>query len=187
VVEEGSRRPWRIAAIGGALLVCALAVSAVPRLRTQAAPPADTLQLKLLDAQGQLRVEWDRTHEAIQNAQSATLYIQDGGEIPPIQLDQDTTRRGSVTYLRLSEDVTVRMVIQRKGAPPVQELARYVGTPVPKVPSKELREARNSRQKYLAETQALRRRLDEEAERTRNLEKSLERLERQMEREARNR
>ncbi|MBL8210669.1 MAG: hypothetical protein JNK87_08155 [Bryobacterales bacterium] len=183
--ESGMRRPWRIAAIAAALLVGTLAVSALPRLRNQNPPTSETLQLRLLDAQGQLRVEWDRGHDAIQNAQSATLYINDGGAIPPIQLDQETTQRGSVTYLRLSEDVTVRMVIQRKGQPPLQELARYVGTPVPKVPSKELREARATRAKYLTETQALRRRLDQESERTRNLEKTLEKLEKQMEKEAR--
>lgn len=184
-VQSGMRRPWRIAAIAGALLVGALAVSALPRLRTQNASASESLQLRLLDAQGQLRVEWDRDHEAILDAQAATLYINDGGTIPPIQLDQETTQRGSVTYLRLSEDVTVRMVIQRKGQPPLQELARYVGTPVPKVPSKELREARTTRGRYLAETQALRRRLDQEAERTRNLERTLEKLEKQIEKEAR--
>ena len=47
------------------------------------------------------------------------------------------------------------------------------------------REARATRAKYLSETQALRRRLDQESERTRNLEKTLEKLEKQIEKEAR--
>lgn len=174
----------RIALVAMILMLGALALFAVPRLRT--APVShDPLQLRLLDAQGQLRVEWNRTSGILGQADSASLVIADGGDVPPIPLDKETLQTGSVTYARLSEDVSVRLVVQRKGQPPYQEVARYVGSPVPRVETKEMLMAREGRARMLNEAQKLRQELQLESKRMQDLERTVKRLQGQLEREAR--
>jgi hypothetical protein len=174
----------RVALAALILLLGAFALFAVPRLRTTPVSQ-DPLQLKLLDAQGQLRVEWNRGSGILAQADSASLVIADGGPLPPIALDKETLQTGSVTYARLSEDVSVRLVVQRRGQPPYQEVARYVGSPVPRIETKEMLAAREGRAKMLSEAQRLREELLLESKRMRDIEKTVKRLQTQLEREAR--
>lgn len=174
---------WRLAVVAAIILLGAFASFAVPRLRTTPVSQ-DPLQLRLLDAQGQLRVEWNRMSGILAQADSAALVIADGGPLPPINLDKETLETGSVTYARLSEDVSVRLVVQRKGQPPYQEVARYVGSPVPRIETKEMLAAREGRSKMLGEAQRLRDQLVLESQRMRDLERTVKRLQGQLEREA---
>jgi hypothetical protein len=183
-LEMQPRGYRRFAFVALALVLFAVAALAVPRMFNNTVSN-DPLQLKLLDAQGQLRVEWDRLSGTVQQADSATLIITDGKPVPPIELDRETIQGGSVTYARLSEDVSVKMLIQRKGQPPFQEMARYVGSPVPKVETKDLRDSRDRRSRMMTEAKQLREELQRESKRARDLERSLTRLEAQWARESR--
>jgi len=169
-----------------ALTIGAFALFAVPRLRTSPVSQ-DPLQLHLLDAQGQLRVEWNRASGILAQADSASLMITDGAPLPPIALDKDTLQTGSVTYARLSEDVSVRLVVERKGQPAYQEVARYVGSPVPRIETKEMLAAREGKARMISEAQRLREELQAESRRMRDLERTVKRLQVQLEREARKR
>jgi hypothetical protein len=188
--EMPPRAPFRghrrIALVAVTLLLGALALFAVPRLRT---PPVSTepVQLKLVDAQGQLRVEWNRTSGILRQADSVSLVITDGTAVPPIPLDKETLATGSVTYARFSEDVSVRFVVQRSGQPTYQEVARYVGSPVPRIETKEMQAARDGRARMLNEAQKLRQELQMESQRMRELERTVRKLQTQIEREARKR
>ncbi|HUQ94715.1 MAG TPA: hypothetical protein VM120_23745 [Bryobacteraceae bacterium] len=182
--RSGSHFRWAWAAV--ALLVCTIALFAVPKLRTPVMP-AEPLQLRLLDAQGQLRIEWHRNNPTLQFAEAATLFIKDGDQLPPIELDRESTQRGSVTYARLSEDVTVRLVVKLKNQAALQELARYVGSPVPKIETRELRQVRQGRERLLSEARRLREELQKESYRTRDLERTVQRLESAIQRESRTR
>lgn len=174
----------RIAYIVTALMLGAIALFAVPKLRN-ANPATEPLQLRLVDSKGQLRLEWERTSATILSADGATLYINDGAPQSPVDVDRDTLKAGSVTYARMTEDVSVRMVVRRKGMDPFQELARYVGPPIARIQAKELREARDGTEKILTETTRLRDELRQEARRTQELERSLRKLETVLERETR--
>ncbi|MCC6392782.1 MAG: hypothetical protein IT167_19450 [Bryobacterales bacterium] len=168
---ESGGRLARLAWVAVALLVCALALYAIPKFR-QPAPP-DALQLRIVDVKGQLRVEWDRGSRAVQRAGSATLFIDDGGMLPPIHLDGDATRRGSVTYARLSEDVIVRLEVNRENLPPLREQARYVGPPLAKYESRELRETREHTRKLDAEAAEIRSQIAAETERAKELNQEI--------------
>ncbi|MCC6368935.1 MAG: hypothetical protein IT165_35890 [Bryobacterales bacterium] len=174
---EAGRKLARLAWVAVALLVCALALYAIPKFR-QPAPP-DALQLRIVDVKGQLRVEWDRNSRAVQRAESATLFIDDGGMLPPIHLDGDATRRGSVTYARLSEDVIVRLVVNRDNLPPLREQARYVGPPLAKYESRELRDAKEHARKLDAQAGEVQKEITAETERADELKKELRKAERQ--------
>jgi len=166
-----SGRLTRLAWVAVALLVCALALYAIPKFR-QPAPP-DALQLRIVDVKGQLRVEWDRASRAVQRTDSATLFIDDGGMLPPVHLDGDAARRGSVTYARLSEDVIVRLEVNRENLPPLREQARYVGPPLAKYESRELRETREHTRKLDAQAAEIRSRIAAETGRAKELNQEI--------------
>lgn len=173
--------PWAAAAVG--VLAFALAVFAVPQLRTTGGGAQD-VRLSLVDAAGQLRVEWDRESAVVRNADSSVIYIEDAGKLDPIDLDRETTRGGSLTYHRLSEDVKVRLVLKQKGKPVGEQFARYVGSPVPKSEAKEMQATREKRERLQTEAQRLREELARQAEVTRELQDKMNRLERDLQREA---
>jgi len=83
--------------------------------------------------------------------------------------------------------VTVRLQLKRRNQPVVTELARYVGPPVPKIETQELRQVREGREARISEALRLRDDLKKESERTRELEQALKRLETQVERESKKR
>lgn len=174
----------RVAFAAAALLLGALALFAVPKLR-YLHPPQDPLQLRMEDARGQLRIQWDRESPTVRHAESATLYVTDGGKLSPIKLDREATQSGSLTYARMSEDVSVRLVVNLPGGDPYQELARYVGPPVPREEAEELRAAVDGADAFIEETQKLRLQLEQESKRTEELARAVRRLEEQIERESR--
>jgi len=89
--------------------------------------PPSPLALLVQDNSGQLAISWDKTIRPVQNAQSAHLEIGDGSSKLWLELDREQLRIGNVTYKRRSADVTVRLVVPRLGAPPLEEMARFLG------------------------------------------------------------
>ncbi|MBI3682378.1 MAG: hypothetical protein HY235_18520 [Acidobacteria bacterium] len=177
-LQQPDATRWRAWA-GVALMLGAVGMVAVSHWRSpsEQTPAQDFLYLHLEDRQGQLRIEWDRSSPALANAEGATLYIQDRGPLSPLRLDRDAAQQGSVTYARVSDDVAVRMVVTRKGQPPLEELARYVGPPAARPESKELRETRLERERLKREAEDLEEKLRQENDRIRGLQKTLRRLE----------
>jgi hypothetical protein len=184
VMEATGGGHRRVAFAAVSLLIGAIALFAVPRIR-QIQPHTEPLNLRMVDAQGQLRIEWDSGSSTVRYADDATLFITDGGKLSPIKLDRDAVLSGSVTYARLTEDVSVRFVVNQKDSQPYQELARYVGPPVPSIEAKELRAALDGKETMQQEAQDLRKELQQESKRTRELEQAIRRLQAQLERESR--
>jgi len=89
--------------------------------------PPKPLALLVQDSAGQLVISWDKTIRPVQNAQSAHLEIADGSSKLWLELDREQLRMGNVTYKRRSGDVTVRLVVPRPTAPPLEEMARFLG------------------------------------------------------------
>ncbi len=174
----------RVAFATAALLLGALALFAVPKIR-QMQPGEVPLDLRMQDAKGQLRIEWDRNHPAVRGADGATLFITDGGKLSPVKLDRDAALSGSATYARASEDVVVRFVLHQSGEETHQAMARYVGPPVTKEEAQQLRAALDGADSFLQEAQRLRMELENESKRNEELAKAVRRLEEQLERESR--
>jgi proteasome lid subunit RPN8/RPN11 len=89
--------------------------------------PPKPLALLVQDSAGQLVISWDKTIRPVQNAPSAHLEIGDGSSKLWLELDREQLRMGNVTYKRRSGDVTVRLVVPRPAAPPLEEMARFLG------------------------------------------------------------
>lgn len=184
VMESSGGGHRRVAFASAALLLGALALFAVPKMRNMQSGEVP-LQLRMEDAKGQLRIQWDRNNPAIREADGATLFITDGGKLAPIRLDREAAQSGSVTYARVSEDVLVRFVVNHQGLDTSQEMARYVGPPVTKEEAQQLRAAMDGADAFLQEAQRLRTELENESKRNEELAKAVRKLEEQLERESR--
>ena len=134
LVEPRISRKWIWLLLALCLLVAGLAFAARANwFRT----PEQALSLRVMDIDGQLLIEWDRTAKPIQEARSATVEILDGNEKVTVEMDGERLREGSVTYLRQSDRVDVRFRVERPGSRPAQEFIRFLGQPVRPKPSSE--------------------------------------------------
>lgn len=85
------------------------------------------LALKVFESEGQLRISWDRNAKPVSQGHNAHLEINDGGAKAWVELDREQLRDGNVTYMRHTSNVTVRLVVPRAGAEPLEEVARFLG------------------------------------------------------------
>jgi hypothetical protein len=84
--------------------------------------------LRALDVGGQLRIEWNRDGRAIRNGVSGVLEIEDGSGKMRNEMSRDELRAGSVTYLRNTGNVLIRLQV-RGARDSVMETTRFLGSP----------------------------------------------------------
>jgi proteasome lid subunit RPN8/RPN11 len=118
--------------------------------------PAQPLAMRVMDIDGQLLIEWDRTAGPIQEASGATVEIMDGIERTKVEMDGERLREGSITYARRSDRVDVRFRVNRPGSQPVEEFIRFLGQPVPGKPSPEELETIRQRDDLQQEVEKMR-------------------------------
>lgn len=116
---------------GAALLLASTVLfCAVPAVLTSTSIVNDPLRVRLTGSNGQLLIQWEQ-RPGLERAQSATLSIEDGDKVVPIELDRESLRRGSVTYAQLSSDVSVRFAIKIPNGKPILTSALLVVSPLP--------------------------------------------------------
>jgi hypothetical protein len=86
--------------------------------------------LRVEEQQDQLFIRWEGHSPALRRADRGALEIHDGGPLQVIALDRDEIHSGTVTYIRRSTDVQVRLTVFRGGKEVMQEFTRYLGPPV---------------------------------------------------------
>lgn len=93
--------------------------------------PDAGFSLRALDVGGQLRIEWNRDAGTIRHSAGGVLEIEDGSGKIHNDLSKDELRAGSITYLRNTGNVLVRLQVNgaRKS---VMETTRFLGSPPPK-------------------------------------------------------
>ena len=177
-VPPQRRFPWAI--VLGLGLIAAIATAAaitrsvwLPVLQ----PPPASLGLAVTEIEGQLHLTWNRFSDAVQEGTRGRIHILDGKLERSIELDAAEVRRGSVTYARDSEDVQVRFVVERGAGGEVQEIARFLGATPPKKLEAQLEETRQQKNVVQEEADRLRRQLNRETVRTRQLQESIRALE----------
>ncbi len=126
-IAPARKSKWpRIAALmAGAILLAALVLLAWrPAPKNAGSPPARPIGLRVSERAGQLHIGWDRSPE-VQAAAGGELEIEDGGGRLRAHLDRADLLAGSVFYSRWSERATVRMVLELRGSPPVEESVTF--------------------------------------------------------------
>ncbi len=114
--------PWRAAAV---VLTLAVALFWFGRFRTSAG-----LSLHELDVGGHLRIDWNHNARVIQQGESGAIEIEDGSLKLHHELSPEHLRLGSVTYLRTTGNVLVRLLVRDADQSTFSEFTRFVGPPV---------------------------------------------------------
>lgn len=118
---------WKLA--GGAASAALVAATGFLLSAQRHSAPAD-LALRAIDVGGQLRIDWNRHAPVLRRAQSGALEIQDGSANLRESLDPAELRTGSLTYVRKSGNVVVRLLLTVPGRGTVDEVTRFIGTPI---------------------------------------------------------
>jgi hypothetical protein len=137
-----------------------------------------SLGFHAVDSAGLLRLEWDKSATAVRDAGKAVLVIHDGGT-PPVRLDLDAAMlaQGAYVYSRRSADVEVLLTISPKTGRPIEESARFVGSPIPLPVTDNPDELRRQRDALAKDNERLRDDLRRETNRNRDLEEAIKALE----------
>lgn len=167
--------PWLIA---WAMVVLAVVVLAL-RLWMPAVP--EPIALAVVERDGALQIEWNRAAKPVLKAARGSLEILDGTDSRTIALTPQELASGQFTYQRRSGDVEVRLTVENAAGAKKEEASRFLGRPpaAPAIPS-DVTELRQRRDELQAEVDRLRRENAAQADKIRQLERTLRVLESRM-------
>jgi hypothetical protein len=144
----------------------------------------------VFERDGQLRIQWNRQSQTVKQASSARLLIKDGSDTRDLRLGTNDLSTGSFTYVRKTGDVQVRLSVESASGGQTEEASTFLGTaPTASARatsgsdstdsskdsnvSKDSRDAKNSGDASVEEFSRLRRENEKQADRIRQLERTL--------------
>ncbi len=155
----------------------------MPRLMTTSrvaptAPPA--LGLNTLDSDGQLQIRWNSRSPAVLQAPGGVLFVGDGGPSPErIALDQAHLLSGAFTIARRTERVDVTLSVIQPDGGQVREVTAFSGK-LPEQTPKDDSAVRRQRDELAEQVTKTKASLQEEIQRNRKLQRSIESLNKQL-------
>jgi proteasome lid subunit RPN8/RPN11 len=152
-------RPWLWWAAMVLGMAAALFVFKNNWTRVLAADQSPSVALMAYDLNGQLQIHWDWAAEPIRYAEAATLEITDGAARTVVVLEKQRLRSGTVSYARIGARVDVRLTLRQAGGKVCEEFTSFIG--------------HASEPDLDASTARLRRELQDQAVRTRELERAV--------------
>lgn len=116
-------------AIAAGVMLCA-AAGVILGKRTP--PPVEQItapmHLHVSAAGDELNVAWDGDSRTVQQARAASITIVDGDQQnTTVPIDDESLKRGSLTYTRRTGNIVVRMRIAPERGAVVEEVARFIG------------------------------------------------------------
>jgi hypothetical protein len=133
----------------------------------------EPLSLSVIERDGQLQINWNHASQSIAGATAGTLEIVDGGEKRSIPLNRTELAQGSLTYMRRSGDVEVRLAVNTSGGGRMEEASRFLGTPPEGVDASEMDAMKVERDALQDEVTRLRAQSGQQAARIQQLERTL--------------
>lgn len=127
------RRPLESYLLLGAIFLVALAVIVVfaKPLTARQNKAKPTLDLRVADKDGRMRVDWDPSNPAIQAAQGATLEVEDGKSFNRYPVEASVLRSGGLDYIRKTDDVLLTITLYHDGRPGEQTSVRRISPITP--------------------------------------------------------
>lgn len=132
-------------------------------------PP--TLGLRVHDSDGQLLVTWERAAAVLEKANRAVLEFVEPGGKTEARLDPAALRSGTFTYVRRAERVDIGLTVYPVSGQPIQEYASFLGRVGPD-PAAELKRERD--EAIRARDEALRRQRDTAADQSGELRRTVQ-------------
>jgi hypothetical protein len=158
------------------LLIIAVAAGAFAYWRyfLPSTGPAEPLSLAAYQHESQLRIEWNHNASSVRDAGKGSLEITDGQTMQTIPLTPEDLARGSFTYTPTTGDVQVRMEIQSASRGNVVEQTRFLGAaPSGANATGDVQAIKQERDSLQEEVKKLRDQNAAQAERNRQLERTL--------------
>lgn len=158
-----------------------LSAQGVPTDRPPVPPTRSVLLLAVNDAAGHLQIRWDAAAQVVQNAAGGSIEISDGENKAVVPLDQSRLRAGSFTYVRSSQSVDIRLLVDDAKGTRIQEAVSFFGK-LPEHPAtgQEVIKQRDQLQQEAARLKAA---LATQTERASKLERQLEDARKQLRRD----
>jgi hypothetical protein len=122
------------------------------------------LLLRVMEQNGDLHIEWDRTSSSVRSASTASLEIRDGARTRDIRLSPEQLALGSYLFPIGASDIAVRLSVDGFLMPRVEESANYVAQAQAGAGPRGATEVREQRDRLMIENRRLRndiRRLEE--------------------------
>jgi proteasome lid subunit RPN8/RPN11 len=163
-------RKWPWLVVWGVLVV-SLAYFGLRVFNAEAGPLP--VSLALVEKEGLLNIEWNRTARPVTAAAKGTLAIVDGKETRNIALTPSDLASGRFAYQRKTGDIEVRLTVESADGVTVQEASRYLGQSPVKVVPDELMQFETRRAQMGAEVKRLQEQNGAQAQRIQQLERTL--------------
>jgi proteasome lid subunit RPN8/RPN11 len=167
---KGSSRKWLVL-VAALIIIGALAVAGARYLTF--GPSNETMALSVLERDGQLDIEWNRTAAPVAKAVRGTLEIADGPQTRTVPLTPADLALGKFSYKRETGDVQVRMSVEAPDGTKVPEASRFLGPPPSKGNAEEVKTLQQRRDELEAEVARLKQSNDQQAQRIQQLERTL--------------
>ena len=137
---------------------------------------ADPISLGVVERDGQLQLEWNRSAKPVSRAVRGSLEIVDGANQRTFALTPQMLAAGHFTYDRKTGDVEIRMTVENSDGVKVQEASRFVGRPPVDTAANtdELIQLRRRRDQLEAEVEGLRQENGAQAAKIQQLERTLQ-------------
>lgn len=108
------------------LAALATAIFLTAPLSSRHGKPRPSLEVRVADQNGRMRLDWDANDPSIRTAQGATLEVEDGGVLNRYPVEPNILRSGGLDYVRRSEDVLLTLTLYHDGRPGVQTAVRRI-------------------------------------------------------------
>jgi JAB1/Mov34/MPN/PAD-1 ubiquitin protease len=133
--------------------------------------------LNTVDLNGQLQIRWNRNSPAVSQATSGVLHVKGGApSAEEIALDRDHLLSGVFTIARQDERVDVSLVLNRTDGQPIREVTGFIG----KLPDAKTASQEGVPPPMQDDVTKIRADLDEEVQRNRTMQKSIDFLAKQL-------
>jgi hypothetical protein len=168
--KAGSGKKWfwmaAVLVIIGAMVVAGARYLSFP-------VPNESMALSVLEREGQLNIEWNRSAQPVAKAVRGTLEIADGAKSQTIPLAPADLAQGKFAYKRATGDIQVRMSVEAPNGTKLQEASRFLGPPPSAGNAAELKALEQRRDELDAEVARLKQSNDQQAQRIQQLERTL--------------
>lgn len=119
----------------GSILLAAIAtvIFITAPLSSRHGKPKPTLELRVADQKGRIRVDWNPNDPTIREAEGATLEVEDGGVLNRYPVEPNVLRSGGLDYVRRTEDVLLTLTLYHEGRPGLQSSVRRISRVEPQI------------------------------------------------------
>jgi proteasome lid subunit RPN8/RPN11 len=185
LLPQPAKRKWPWLLAWALVLIAAIVFG----LRYWMPSTPEPMALTVVERDSQLQIEWNHSAKPVATAVRGSLQILDGADLRTVPLTPQALASGKFAYQRKSGDIEVRMTVENAEGAKSQEASRFLGHPPAATPpvaaapapapavSQDVVELQKRREELEAEVQRLRRENSSQADKIRQLERTLRVLE----------